>query len=223
MKVDDHGCFYADARVLKANLFPLLLDSIREADLLRWMTECQKAGMIVLYENSSKKYLQIIDFRQRLDKARSKHPLPSVNDFPETVNEFPVELEVERKLKTEVEHECAVAQIYSDDEKVSFKNFELFIHNKAPKVARMQVPFTIPEYLKIKSQFDTGYIKDLLQKMHNYKPLLSKNVSAYLTFLNWSKNNFDGGKVIPLTSGPSPAEIHAQKIFNEVNQADGSH
>jgi hypothetical protein len=100
MKVDDFGCFYADTRLLKANLFPLLLDSIREADLLRWMAECQKAGLIVLYVSDSKKYLQIKDFRQRLDKAKSKYPQP-VNGFPEVVNEFPAEVEVE--VEPEVE------------------------------------------------------------------------------------------------------------------------
>lgn len=104
MKVDDYGCFYADYRLLKANLFPLLLDTIREADITRWMAECQKAGLIVLYEVNSKRYLRINDFKQRLDKARAKYPLPpDHNDFPELVNdcraEVEVETEVERKKK----------------------------------------------------------------------------------------------------------------------------
>lgn len=111
MKVDDYGCFNADSRLLKAHLYPLLLDSIREADLLRWMTECQKAGLIVLYENDSKKYLQIVDFRQRLDKARSKFPLPSVNDFRETVNEFPAEVETEVEPEVEKEKYSAGAPV----------------------------------------------------------------------------------------------------------------
>jgi hypothetical protein len=99
MKVDDYGCFYADARLLKANLFPLLLDNIREADLLRWMAECQKAGLIVLYEVQAKQYVQIQNFKQRLDKARNKFPLPDSTDFPEVVNEFPAETETEKKPK----------------------------------------------------------------------------------------------------------------------------
>ncbi len=107
MKVDDYGCFWADTRLLKANLFPLKLDKIREADMLRWMAECQKAGLIVLYEVNQKKYLQIIDFRQRLDRAKAKFPLPTgedplttgKNDFPEIVNDFPPETEVEVEKK----------------------------------------------------------------------------------------------------------------------------
>lgn len=99
MKADDHGAFYADARLLKANLFPLLLENTREADISRWMVECQKAGLIVLYECADKKYLQIVDFRQRLDKARSKFPLPKSTESLTTVIEFPAELEVEPEVK----------------------------------------------------------------------------------------------------------------------------
>ena len=107
MKTDDHGCYHADARILKANLYPLKLDAIREADLTCWMAECQNAGLIVLYDCEGKKYLQIQDFRQRLDKARSKFPLPIqksvVNEFPPFVNEFPAEVERKPKYEAEVE------------------------------------------------------------------------------------------------------------------------
>lgn len=77
MKADDHGCFYGDVRILKANLFPLLIDDLREADLLRWMAECQKAGLIVIYEVNDKQYVQIVDFGQRLRQKVQKFPLPA--------------------------------------------------------------------------------------------------------------------------------------------------
>lgn len=105
MKVDDYGCFYADTRLLKANLFPLKLDKVREADILRWLAECQKAGLIVLYFHDKKKYLQIIDFKQRLDKAKAKFPLP--NDSMEVVNDFPAETEIETEIEKETETEAA--------------------------------------------------------------------------------------------------------------------
>lgn len=74
MKVDDYGRYYADPRLLKAGLFPLKLDGIREADLLRWMAECQKAGLIVVYDCANKRYLQIADFNQRLRQKTQKYP-----------------------------------------------------------------------------------------------------------------------------------------------------
>lgn len=76
MKADDYGCYYADTRLLRASMFPLLLDTIREADITRWMAECQKAGLIVLYEVAGKKYLQIKEFNQRLRARKSRFPMP---------------------------------------------------------------------------------------------------------------------------------------------------
>lgn len=94
MKVDDYGCFHANDKLLKSFLFPLSPDGVREADISRWMAECQTAGLIVLYEAEGKRYLQIQDFRQRLDRSKSKFPLPL-----STVNDFPPEVEVEKKGK----------------------------------------------------------------------------------------------------------------------------
>jgi hypothetical protein len=101
MKADDYGCLFANISLLKASLFPLMLDGVREADISRWMAECQKAGLIVLYEATGKRYLQIQDFRQRLDKAKNKYPLPNSTDFPEVVNEFRAELETEVEVEKE--------------------------------------------------------------------------------------------------------------------------
>lgn len=96
MKADDYGCLYADASLLKASLFPFLLNEVREADISRWMAECQKAGLIVLYEVAGKKYLQVQDFRQRLDRAKNKYPLPTSWQSLTITNDFPAEVETEQ-------------------------------------------------------------------------------------------------------------------------------
>lgn len=121
MKADDYGCFYADARLLKANLFPFLLDTIREADLLRWMTECQKAGLVVLYESSGKNYLQIVEFNQRLRQKTQKFPLPT-HDSSMTAtcchsadmlrHEVEVEEKVEEKEKGSVPHSLLNSNLF---------------------------------------------------------------------------------------------------------------
>jgi len=105
MKVDDYGCFNADTRILKASLFPLKLEKIREADIARWTAECEKAGVIVLYVSANKRYLQIQDFRQRLDKAKSKFPLPISNDSLSVVTDFPPEKKPKLETETETESE----------------------------------------------------------------------------------------------------------------------
>lgn len=75
MKVDDFGCYRANEKLLKSKLFPLR-DNIRDTDILRWVDECQKAGLIAVYEESGKRYLIIKDFKQRKRQMESKHPMP---------------------------------------------------------------------------------------------------------------------------------------------------
>lgn len=106
MKADDFGCFHADTRFLKVDLFPLKLDKIREADLLRWMVECQKAGLIALYVSEGKSYLQINDFRQRLDRKVSRFPRPDNEAVVRRVADGNLSrLEVEVETEVEVERE----------------------------------------------------------------------------------------------------------------------
>lgn len=60
-KVDDYGRYDARPSVLRASLFPLRLDRVREADCTRWMAACQKAGLIVLYTHDGKPYLEVVN------------------------------------------------------------------------------------------------------------------------------------------------------------------
>lgn len=77
-KVDDHGCYDARTSVLRATLYPLKVDRVREADISRWMTACQKAGLIVLYEAEGKPYLQVLDTKWKT-RSDPKFPLPTDN------------------------------------------------------------------------------------------------------------------------------------------------
>lgn len=77
MKVDDFGAFHADTRLLKSYLFPLLPD-IRETDITRWLAACEKAGLVRCYvDDKSRKYLQIINFKQRMRQQVAKFPQPN--------------------------------------------------------------------------------------------------------------------------------------------------
>ena len=77
MKADDFGVFHADTRLLKSYLFPLLPD-IRETDISRWLAACEKAGLIRCYgDDKSRKYLQIVNFKQRMRQQVAKFPQPA--------------------------------------------------------------------------------------------------------------------------------------------------
>lgn len=76
-----------------------------------------------------------------------------------------------------------------NDDMRKFEVFKKWIDDNAPTVNKMASPFTFEEYLKIRDEIpDKDQLKDLLQKMHNWVPLLKKNKSAYLTTKNWNKN-----------------------------------
>jgi len=79
MKMDDYGCFTADVRLLRAALFPLLIDQVREADIPRWIAECEKAGLVRSYEVESKRYLTVPKHGQRLRHGKRRFPAPADN------------------------------------------------------------------------------------------------------------------------------------------------
>ncbi|HEX6427985.1 MAG TPA: hypothetical protein VF008_09885 [Niastella sp.] len=204
MKADDFGCYYAHTSLLKANLFPLLLNEVREADISRWMAACQKAGLIALYEFNSKKYLQILDFKQRLDKARAKFPLPSSGNPITTDNVVPAEAESEADIETEVETEEEVGASAHPPELVAdFEKFQEWLTANAPRVKSMKEPFTIEKYLEIKENFPAAKIAEILTAMHNWEPLLKKNRNAYLTAIKWLKKESDGAHQKPNSGGAS--------------------
>lgn len=182
MKADDHGLFYADYKELKLNLFPYN-DGIKEAEITKCLEECRKE-LIIIYEQDGKRYLQIKDFKQRPDKAKPKFPLPDENQLiiePYTT--------VNDRIRKQEEIKEDSSKLSSPEDQQAFKMFQEFISKHAPTVGKMKQPFTIKEFLAIKKEFTPQFVRDMVLRMHNWKPLLTKNTSANLTFRDWSKKN----------------------------------
>ncbi len=74
--VDDYGRYGADLRLLRAHLYPLKLNDIREANLERWLAACESARLVRRYEVAGKRYLVMVDFRQRTRAMKPKFPDP---------------------------------------------------------------------------------------------------------------------------------------------------
>ncbi len=72
---------------------------------------------------------------------------------------------------------------------IDFKRFEQWILDNTPSIAKMKEPFTREQFDKIKAIHGHEAITELLGQMHNWKPLLIKNQSAYLTFTKWAKQD----------------------------------
>jgi len=131
------------------------------------------------------------------------------NIIPEEPPENSGDLPQSKVKKSKVKKSKVLGAVAPTPEQISFfKNFEKWISDHAPNVGKMKEPFTIEQYLKLKEKFSYQQIKTLLLKMHNHKPLLQKNVCAYLTFLNWMERD------IPKTETTQHAGI-ARKLEEE--------
>ena len=105
MKADDHGCFHAHPKLLKAALFPL--KNYSETVIEGCLNELSLQKIIVVYESDGRKYLKINDFGQRLRNMVSKFPQPADNMLT-IVSKQPPELEYEENKNTNTN--VAVAQ-----------------------------------------------------------------------------------------------------------------
>lgn len=76
--VDDYGRHEAGHQLLRAKCYPLQTDSVRVADIARWMAACQKSGLILVYGVNGKQYLEVLDFGQQ-QRSASKCPAPPAN------------------------------------------------------------------------------------------------------------------------------------------------
>lgn len=166
MKVDDFGRFSADKRLLKSQLFPLKSD-IRDTDISRCLTACEKAGLITIYTVASKSYLQIENFKQTLRQKTTKYPAPDecIADATHMISNSESIASLKRN-ETEVETE----------DKGIYRAF-----------AHLSISFEEFEKLK-SSDYHEDEINSILDDIENYKAN-KKYSSLYLTALKWLKKN----------------------------------
>lgn len=145
----------------------------------------------------------------------------NVNISPLNVNIIKkiVDISTQKKKEKEIlegEGDGAVALAHSQEDKILFKNFQVWLGNNAPRVNQLKEPLTIDQYLKLRKKLEKDVLCNLLTSMQNYKPLLTKSISAYLTILKWSKN--EEYELKPETiNGASAAKISEEKARAIIN------
>ena len=104
------------------------------------------------------------------------------------------------------------------EEMSPFGDFVGWIAVNAPQVAKMKEPFTEDEFNRLFAEYYPEDIYRTLGAMHNYKPLLTKSVSANLTVRNWLRRDkvrkINEGA--PQMGGSSKSKVsQAMNAFNE--------
>lgn len=62
---------------------------------------------------------------------------------------------------------------------------QMFVESKLDEVRRMKKQLTEGEAKSLLGKYSRKAVKDILEQMDNYKPLLQKYTSVYRTCLNW--------------------------------------
>ena len=74
-RADDYGRFTGNLALLRAAIFPLQLDKVREVDISRLLLECEQAGLLFRYTAAAKATLIVNRWEQGRAKD-SKYPPP---------------------------------------------------------------------------------------------------------------------------------------------------
>jgi len=101
--VDDFGRYDARSEILRSQLYPLKLDNVSKSDIVKWLNECSKAGLIRLYSTDGRGYLEILKFNQRLRAMKSKFPSPADKCGQMTADDSRPPREYESESETETE------------------------------------------------------------------------------------------------------------------------
>lgn len=74
--VDDFGRYYGDPMLLRAGCYPRQLDKVSDSDIGKWIRETVEAGLVRGFEHEEQRYLEVLDFRQKVRANKSKFPQP---------------------------------------------------------------------------------------------------------------------------------------------------
>lgn len=168
--VDDFGRYTAHPSLLRAACYPLRVDSIREADISRFLTEVQGAGLIVLYEVDGKRYLQM----NKVDDPRakkSKYPAvpASANICAQTQTNVPYSYshsESYSNLHTQAE---ADALTFPQGPSAAMKRFRDAYPNKIkPKQVYAEFAATVAELVAQRQITDQDAEEFLIEKAEAY-------------------------------------------------------
>ncbi len=219
---DDFGVIPADSMLIKSSVFPL--DDLKIKDVEEWLSALEDAGVLIRFEYRGEQFFWIANFlkHQVVNRPNTK----DVNVPKEVLDDIIRQYEEQQNrgkgtLTTQIQQaeEKVDNSKETDDDVVEtteetsadadYRKFNDWLSKNAPTVLKMSQPITKEEFVKLKADFKVDYIMDLLQQMHNWKPLLSKCKSAYLTFRNWARKDDErrsntGRTTTATANGPRP-------------------
>lgn len=84
VKADDFGCYHGNVKIIKSTCYPLKSDEIKDKQMIEWINELIKAGLIFTYvADDSKAYIKLAKWEKHQQKRanKPKFPLPKSDDI----------------------------------------------------------------------------------------------------------------------------------------------
>lgn len=187
--LDDYGRCDARTPILRSELYPLRLDKVAESDIVKWISECEKAGLIRIYTVDSKPYIELFNFGQtvRIKKARFPAPLTCKqmqSDASNGVSETETETETETNSAARVipfdpldrypDGQTAFEDIKNNE--VLMTDLIRIFHNNGFKAANgVHVMVAVKKFMSIEAPKDDFKIKSKGQVKSHLINWLNKN------------------------------------------------
>ena len=97
-RVDDFGRFTANLALLRAAIFPLQLDRVRETDISRLLTECEQAGLLYVYTARDGKRTLVMNKWEKGRALKSEYAEPPA-DVCEQMKTFVFQIKHYKRCK----------------------------------------------------------------------------------------------------------------------------
>lgn len=112
--LDDYGRCDGRPSIVRSKLYPLRLDKVSEPDIVKWISECETAGLIRVYHVDNKPYLELFNFGQTVRVKKARFPPPPCKQMQadastcmsETETETETEIAPEPVLKPPSLEDC---------------------------------------------------------------------------------------------------------------------
>lgn len=177
---DDYGRFDGRPEILRANLFPLKTDRIKLDEIKAWTNALVKHDLIILYENNSRPYIQLVTFNNHNKARAAKSKFPAFDDDSSQI--------------ISSENSCEQAQ--ADSSVFVFGNRIRKSESKNTSASERKqkyadfVKMTEDEYQKLVAKFGEAGAKDKIEALNLWKGSKGKQTASdYLTILNWDRRD----------------------------------
>lgn len=77
--LDDFGRCDGRPTILRSKLYPLRVDKVSEPDIVKWISECETAGLVRKYQVDGKDYLEMFNFGQTVRQKVARVPPPDAS------------------------------------------------------------------------------------------------------------------------------------------------